>query len=229
MRMAKLLLFDIDGTLIHSDGAGVRAMNAAFEQLYGIADAFQGFSMAGRTDTSILAEAFEKYHLPMDAEHETVFKARYAELLPSELERPSQKRRLMPGVALLLEALKQRDNVYLGLLTGNWEVSGRIKLLHFGLNDYFPFGAFADDSPCRDRLLPFALQRCKAMFGCDVEKENIFVIGDTPSDILCAKPHGVRTVAVAAAGHSLDDLRNYNPDYLLPDLSDTETVLRILT
>lgn len=222
----KLLLFDIDGTLIHSDGAGMRAMTAAFEQLYGIADAFKGVSMAGRTDTSILIDAFINYQLPFTTDDITNFKNRYAELLPIEL-RKANKQRIMPGVNQLLEALKKRNNIYIGLLTGNWEVSGRIKLHHFGLNDYFHFGAFADDSPQRDQLLPFAWQRCQARYGCEVKREDIFIIGDTPHDILCAKPHGVRSVAVAAASHSLDDLRPFAPDYLLTDLSDTAAVLQI--
>ncbi|MBN2356934.1 HAD hydrolase-like protein [candidate division KSB1 bacterium] len=224
----KLILFDIDGTLIHSGGAGVRAMTDAFEQLHGVADAFQGISLAGRTDTTILADAYEKSGLPMSPEHETLFKKRYAELLPAELEQPSHLRRIMPGVETLLPVLQDRDDLRLGLLTGNWEVSGRIKLVYFGINDYFPFGAFSDDSPQRDQLLPFAVERCKDMYQWEANGSDIFVIGDTPSDILCAHPHGAKAIAVAAAGYSIEDLRAYDPDYLLPDLSDTEAMLRIL-
>ncbi len=156
------------------------------------------------------------------------FKKRYFEVLPAELEKNQGDKRVMPGVRELLEALKDRPHVHLGLLTGNWQISGRMKIAYFGLDDFFPFGAFSDDSSDRKALVPIALRRFERLTGRTVPLRNVFVIGDTPADIECAKPHGVVSVAVAAAGHSLDDLRPHSPDLLWPDLTDLSAVLKVL-
>jgi phosphoglycolate phosphatase len=225
----KLLLFDIDGTLMLSGGAGVRAMNEAFRQMYGVAGAFDGVNLAGRTDTSILRDACRRFGFDNDEASETAFKELYASLLPEEWHKPIGVKRLMPGVEELMRHLHGRPGVILGPLTGNWQISGRIKLRFFGLDDYFPFGAFADDSELREELVPFAVSRCRLLYDWTPPGSEIYVIGDTPSDILCARPHGARSVAVAAAHYGIQDLAAYQPDYLLADLSDIDRVLEILT
>ncbi|MBN1543620.1 HAD hydrolase-like protein [candidate division KSB1 bacterium] len=223
-----LLLFDIDGTLILSGGAGFRAMTQAFADLYGPTDAFDGVELAGRTDTSIFQDALKKYDIPDDDGRLELFKSRYFELLPHEIGKTEGNKRIMPGVEPLLQRLVQLPNVALGLLTGNWEVSGRIKLGHFALAKYFSFGAFADDSAIRADLLPFAVARYEKQTGRCVQPEQVFVVGDTPADILCAKPHGAVSVAVAAAHYSADQLREHQPDYLFDDLQDASRFLAIL-
>jgi len=225
----KLLLFDIDGTLMLSGGAGVRAMSEAFRRMYGIAGAFDGVNLAGRTDTSILRDACRQYGFIHDEKSELAFKELYAALLPEEWQKPTGVKKLMPGVRPLMDSLQGRPGVILGLLTGNWQISGRIKLRFFGLDEYFPFGAFADDSERREELVPFAVSRCSDLYGWTPQGSEIFIIGDTPSDILCARPHGARTVAVAAAHYGIEDLAAFDPDYLFSDLSDTGRVLKILT
>lgn len=216
----KLLLFDIDGTLVLTGGAGKRAMNRVFLELYGIGDILDDITLSGRTDDRIMMDAYEKAGLEFSYAELARFKQRYFELIHEELAVPHNGKRLMPGVADLLQKLRERRHVHLGLLTGNWEQGGRAKIGHFGLNDYFAFGAFADDSAIRSELVPVARERFTMMTGHTPDAREVFVIGDTPADIECAKPHGVVSVAVAAAGHSLDDLRPFAPDYLLPDLTD---------
>jgi phosphoglycolate phosphatase len=224
----KLLLFDIDGTLILSGGAGLRAMSRAFERLYGHAGAFAGVKLSGRTDSSILQDGLARFNLPYSREVEETYKRLYFDLLTEEMPLLVDGKRIMPGVAPLLEALSVRPGVHLGLLTGNWRASGYIKLADFGLDRYFSFGAFADDSGIRDELLPFALERFEAMNGFRPEPEEVYVIGDTPYDILCARPHGARAVAVAAASHSAAELAEWQPDHLFDNLGDTKAVLSIL-
>jgi phosphoglycolate phosphatase-like HAD superfamily hydrolase len=224
----KVLLFDIDGTLMLSGGAGLRAMNQAFFDLYGVEEVFSGINLAGRTDTSIFRDAAEAHHHPYTAETLRNFQNAYYAHLPGEMEKPIGDKKLMPGVAELLPALQQRPDVYVGLLTGNWEISGFIKLAHFGLDRFFSFGAFADDSEKRPELLPYAIKRFTERYDRTPDPDQVFVIGDTPSDILCAQPHNAKAVAVAAAHYKEKDLQPYNPDYLLPDLSDLPQALSIL-
>jgi phosphoglycolate phosphatase-like HAD superfamily hydrolase len=223
----KLLLFDIDGTLIHSGGAGKAAMERSFEKIYGLKDGFQGVQLMGRTDPSILLEALGQHHLEWkDAEVEK-FREYYFWFLEEEIEKPRPDKALCPGVLPLLSALQQERDVELGLLTGNWKYSGLTKLRHFGIDGFFNFGAFADDSIRREELVPFAVDRYAKTSGMTSDKETVFVIGDTPLDIQCARPHGVKTVAVATGMHSLETLRSENPDYLFRSFTDTDEVLRI--
>ncbi len=224
----KVLLFDIDGTLVLSGGAGLRAMTRAFENLYGVANAFVGVHLAGRTDSSILQDALAKFGLPFSAEIEKEYKQSYFNLLAEEMPLPVDGKRIMPGVVPLLEALSMRPDVHLGLLTGNWQTSGLLKLADFGLDRYFRFGAFADDSGVRDELIPYALERFLALKGHKPRPEEVYVIGDTPFDILCARPHGARAVAVAAASHSTAELATWKPDFLFDDLQDTAAALSVL-
>ncbi len=224
----KVLLFDIDGTLVLSGGAGLRAMNRAFADLYDLPDAFAGIQLAGRTDRAILQDGLARYQLAWSPEAEEIFKQRYFELLPEEMLLPAAGKRIMPGVLPLLEILSQRPGLHLGLLTGNWRTSGYLKLAEFGLDRYFTFGAFADDSGAREELLPFAVTRFAAVHGRRPLPHEVYVIGDTPHDIQCARPHGAVAVGVAAAAHSAADLAVHHPDYLLEDLQDTAAALQVL-
>jgi len=224
----KILLFDIDGTLLLTGGAGLRAMNRAFVHLYGIEEKFSGKNLAGRTDTSIFRDAAEECGFPYDADSLEEFKEEYFAALPQELNTPARDKRLMPGVQELLTALNARNDVYLGLLTGNWRKSGYLKLAVFGLDRFFTFGAFSEDSEIRPDLLPYAVRRCQLKYNRKPEPQDIFVIGDTPSDIQCAKPHGAVSVAVAAAHYKEKDLDAFQPDHILTDFTDLDAALRIL-
>lgn len=211
-----------------SGGAGLRAMNEAFLRLFGVPDAFANVRLAGRTDTSIIKDALRAYKFDLNIEAIEEFKALYYRLLEREIETPMNGKKLMPGVAELLEALADQKDVFLGLLTGNWEKSGRIKLAHFNIEHYFQFGAFADDSEIRNELLPFAIKRFSQKFGKIPKASDVIVIGDTPADIQCARPHGAVAVAVAAAHYTAEQLKEHHPDHLFQDLSYLQDVLRVL-
>ncbi len=203
-------------------------MNEAFYRLFKVPDAFANVRLAGRTDTSIIKDAVIAYHLTADGKSIEEFKNLYYSLLQKEIEMPVNGKQLMPGVSDLLEILAEQEDTFMGLLTGNWEKSGRIKLAHFGINHYFQFGAFADDSEIRNELLPFAIQRFSRMYGLVPAPVEVFVIGDTPADIQCARPHGAIAVAVGAAHFTVDQLKKHHPDHLFHDLTNLEKVIKVL-
>ncbi len=211
-----------------SGGAGKRAMNLAFEQLYGHQNILNDISLSGRTDDLILRDAFHKIGMNMTFSALEAYKKVYFNVVEKEMQIPNREKRIMPGISKLLPALHEQENIYLGLLTGNWQTSGYVKIRHFGLDGYFPFGAFSDDSSDRSALVPVAVQRFTERHGFQPDPKDIYVIGDTPRDVLAAKPHNVKTVAVAAAAHSADELAQSEPDYLFPDLSDFDKVMHVL-
>lgn len=226
--MRTLLLFDIDGTLILSGRAGLRALNHAFEHATGVADAFRGINAAGRTDGYLLDEAARRAGLELDAAMRSVIQERYFVTLVDEIKLPGEGRKaVMPGVRPLLSSLAGRDDVVLALLTGNFQQSARIKLEYFDLWSPFRFGAFADDASDRNRLVPIALGRAREA-GHAPAADRVIVIGDTPLDIECAKAGGVRALGVATGSHTIDDLRDAGADHALEDLSDTERVIELL-
>lgn len=222
-----LLLFDIDGTLIHTGGAGKIAMERAFERVYGRPKALEGISLMGRMDSGILQEALDSHGLPWREEETEQFKETYYGFLEEELKKPRPGKGLCPGVKELLLRLREKDHITLGLLTGNWRRGGETKLRYFGIDHFFELGVFAEDGLRREELLPVAMARYRELRGEEIPKEDVYVIGDTLLDIQSAKPHGVRTVAVATGIHSPEELKKENPDYLFPDLSDTEKVLSL--
>lgn len=192
-----LVLFDIDGTLIHTARAGLRGMNAAFRRLHGRDNALAGVSFAGRTDRAITADVFRNIDLePTDAAIVALRDA-YLEDLRVEIGRPvADPGGVFPGVVALLDALETRDDVAVGLLTGNFAGGAAIKLGHFDLWRRFSFGAFGDDHHDRRDLVPVALARARAL-GYTVDAASTVIIGDTPLDIDCAHAHGARAIAVA--------------------------------
>jgi len=223
--VTSLLLFDIDGTLVLTGGAGARAMALAFESVCGVPDAFRGIHMAGRTDAWILSDAAAAHGIPPDSPALGRFHDVYLRHLAMELEKPGARKGVMPGVRELLDALTGRDDVYLALLTGNYEAAARIKLEYFDLWRYFPCGAFGDDAPNRNGLLPKAVARIAACGGPSFSTADAVVIGDTPLDVACAAFSGARSIAVATGNHTVDDLRAAGADAVLEDLARTADVV----
>jgi phosphoglycolate phosphatase len=222
----RLLLFDIDGTLIHSGGAGVQALKSAFQERFGIRDDLHDIEIAGMTDSGIVVSILNKHKIPATNENVSAFLDSYVHFLSLEL--PRRKGKLLPGVLQLLEKLKSRPHLVLALLTGNVSRGARLKLEHYGVWHFFEFGAFADDHRDRNQLGRFARTRAKEKHGREFAASEIDVIGDTPRDIACGKALGARTIAVATGRWGRDELAKYQPDFLIDDLSDVETIIDTL-
>ena len=201
-------------------------MARAFEDLFAIADGFKDIQMAGRTDTWILLTAAAAHGIgPGDLAgfHDT-----YLAHLERELDLPNPRKAIMPGVRRLLDALQSRDDVFLALLTGNYEKAARLKLEHFDLWRYFQCGAFADDAPDRNSLVPKAMERIHACGGPAASPADVIVIGDTPHDVACARVAGARGVGVATGPFNVEQLRETGAETVFEDLSDTSAFLRLL-
>jgi len=236
--VVKLLLFDVDGTLVLTGGAGVRAMNRAFQDVFGVADAFRGIPMAGRTDPAILAEGLRNAGLqPRDGEIAS-FEQRYLSLLEEEILAPAQPRPVMPhvspfkgalpGVTELVARLAMHDGMFLALLTGNYSAGAKIKLAHFDIWAPFRCGAYGEDAALRHELVPVALARAQAAGLASTALHHTVIIGDTPLDVECAHRAGVACVAVATGGHDASELRQAGADVVFDDLTDTGRVVAAL-
>jgi len=227
--MTKLVLFDIDGTLVLTGRAGIRAMNRACEEVIGHAGALAGIPVAGRTDWLILHDALGAIGHTLDDELFARLRDAYVRHLQEAIAEPGEGvKAVMPGIRPLLDTLAARSDVFLALLTGNFERSARIKLAHFDLWRYFRCGAFGDDAADRNALVPFALQRAEACGLEAIPHESIFVIGDTPHDVACARAVGAIPIAVATGTFTVDQLRASGATIVFDDLSDTDAVLRVI-
>ena len=227
--MPKLVLFDIDGTLVLTGGAGIRAMNRAAETVMGQADVFAGVPVAGRTDWIILHDALAKLGRDLDDDLFQRFRHQYLiDLREAILERGTGTKAVMPGVRPLLDELQRSNGMALALLTGNFQEAARIKLEHFDLWRYFACGAFGDDAADRNALVPFAVDRARGCGVGDVPYSDVVVIGDTPNDVACARAVGARAIAVATGTYSVEQLRETGAPVVLQDLSDTARVMDLL-
>src|SRR5438045_7743572 len=222
----RLLLFDIDGTLIHSGGAGVEALKLALKERFGIKDDLHDIEIAGMTDSGIVISSVNNHKTPTTADNIAAFLDSYVYFLSLEL--PRRKGKLLPGVLELLENLKTRKHLVLGLLTGNVSRGAQLKLGHYGVWHFFEFGAFADDHHDRNELGAFAQARAKEKHGREFSAEAIDVIGDTPRDIACGTALGARPVAAATRSRSRQKLAEHHPEILIDDLSDVDRLINTL-
>ena len=226
----RLVLFDIDGTLVLTGGAGKRAMDRAFEDAFGVTDAFAEVPMGGRTDRFLIERGLERWGIPVTRDALDRFRDRYLTHLTRSIHEPGHGAKgTMPGVAALLDALDARPQVATALLTGNYAAGARIKLEHFGLWHRFGWGVFGDDHAERDALARAAVAQAPARGVVLARPSQAVVVGDTPLDIACARAAGARVVAVATGGHSLDELRACAPDLALPDLRDLDVVVDLVS
>jgi phosphoglycolate phosphatase-like HAD superfamily hydrolase len=223
------VLFDIDGTLMNTAGAGRRALEAAFHAAHGLGDVATRtarVAFAGKTDPMIIAEMAAALALsPGDA---GALERAYLAALVAEMGRPDPRRRVLPGVRALLEALSAREDVHLGLLTGNVEAGARAKLEPFGLNPFFATGGFGSDHGDRREVARCAVARLVAHVGREAAPRRIVVVGDTENDVDCARANGYRAVAVLTGWSTRGSLEASCPDALLQDLSDLPAALRAL-
>ena len=227
--MRKLVLFDIDGTLVLTGGAGLRAMNRALEEAFGHATGLDGIPVAGRTDWAILADAVRRVGRTLDGTLLDDLQRRYVTHLAEEIHQPGHGRKgVMPGIREILEELDRRADVVAGLLTGNFEEGARVKLGYFDLWRYFRFGAFGGDAADRNALVPFAVERARVCGLPEIGDSDVLVVGDTPHDVLCAHAAGAIAVAVATGSSSVEELRATGAEHVFRDLSNTRAFLELL-
>jgi phosphoglycolate phosphatase len=226
----KLLLFDLDGTLVSTGGAGLRALDRAFEKLHRLPKAMKGVTPAGKTDPLIVREVFEKKleRRATDAEVAEACEA-YLSFLAEEMRTAAaQGYRVIEGVRDLLEDLRGRPDLLLALGTGNLERGARIKLEPSGLNMYFPFGGFGSDAEVRADVLRAGHRRAEARAGRAIPPTDVYVIGDTILDVQAGKAIGAVTVAVACGHGKCDELKAAQPDIYLEDFRDARELLTVL-
>lgn len=224
---ARLVLFDIDGTLLWSDGAGRRAMEGALTHVFG-SPGPPTYRYDGKTDRQIVRELMRLEQHDDDAIDErldTVI-TQYLERLQREVDAGGVHAQRLPGVAELLDALDGRDDVVLGLLTGNVAPGAAVKLAAAGIAfDRFRINAFGSDHEHRPRLPEIAQQRAHERLGLALRGDDIVVIGDTPADIDCARSVGARTIAVATGRYPVEELASHAPTAVFADLTDTDAVV----
>lgn len=222
--MARLILFDIDLTLVTTHGAGRAAMTGAFRELCGIEDPTAGIRFDGRTDHAIFTEAIAVNGLGGDGVYERVVEG-YLARLPASLR--AKGGGPLPGVTALLDALAV-EGAPVGLATGNMQRGAQAKLGHFGLWERFAAGGFGDDTPDRAEVVRAAIASLAAAAGREPDPAACVVIGDTPLDVAAAHAAGARTLAVASGAYTVEALRESGAEYALDDLGDTAQVLEML-
>lgn len=229
MPLAKrIVLFDIDLTLVDADFAGREALTAAFHEVYGVPDAFAGLQFQGRTDTGILQKAIKSAgvgdgagEVPLD---------RFVDVYADHLDRAlvPGRGRVLPGVRELLTAVASTDSVRLGLATGNFRRSAMMKLSHYDLDGFFDEGGFGDDDPDRAAMVRVAAERLARPGEVEDPGTGVVVVGDTPLDVAAAHANGFAAAAVATGFNSADELRASGSELVFEDLSDTERVRQAL-
>ena len=224
MAAAHLVLFDIDGTLLRTEGVGVAAMLRAFTALHGERGfSFQGVEIAGALDGLLFRRMMETHGLPHHDEDHARFRATYH----AELDRSLTPDRIrqMPGAAALAATLAE-NGAAVGLLTGNYEETAQVKIRAAGYDiRLFPFGAFGADGPSRRHLTPVAIARATSHHGRAFDAARVTIIGDTPLDVDCAKAHGCRAIGVATGPYSAAQLRDAGADLAVDSLADTPGIL----
>ena len=228
---SRLVLFDIDGTLLLTAGAGRRAIVSALRDEVEDPAAFAGIRFDGKTDPQIVVEMLGAAGQEESHESERVRQLcrRYVGLLAEELERPTTRTTLMPGVLPLLDRLESRSEVVLGLLTGNVAEGAALKLRSGGIDpSRFRIGAYGSDAGHRPALPGIAARRAEAIFGRLPSGPEVIIIGDTPADIHCGRGIRARAVGVATGSYSVDDLSSCGAHAVFADLSDTERVVEAI-
>jgi phosphoglycolate phosphatase-like HAD superfamily hydrolase len=219
----RLVLFDIDGTLLNDGGAAREAYASALEAVYGHRGDLRRYDFSGRTDPQITHMVLGDAGLPA-AEIDAAMPRLWDHYLEA-LERTARGRvRELPGIRPLLETLASDPRVVLGLLTGNIEPGARVKLGNAALNGFFPFGAFGSDSSRREELPPIAVERACHAVGHRFGGRDVVIIGDSIYDVRCGVPHAATTIAVASGKTSAEMLRAENPDHLFASAEDHDAM-----
>lgn len=216
--MIRLALFDIDGTLVRTHRAGVKAFAHVFATQFNAVDGFEKLKFAGRTDVSLVREFFSVHQIPATPENFSRFFEHYVHWLDHILSQTQVD--ICPGVHSLLQQMRELANPpVIGLLTGNIRLGAELKLRHCGLWDEFEIGAFADDHEERDQIAAIAHQRGSNLLKKKLTGEEVLVIGDTPLDIRCARAIGAKVLAVATGAHPLEELKSHQPEWAVENLT----------
>jgi phosphoglycolate phosphatase len=225
----RLLLFDVDGTLVRSDGAGRAAMMAALTALFGNLDGVNSYRMDGKTDPRIVTDLLTAAGVDRQRIESSLLQVYERMEAEARLRFPQHDITPCPGVEVLLAALRQRSDVVLGLVTGNIAQTAPLKLRAARIDpNQFRLGAYGSDHMDRNQLPQIAMKRASNLTGLSFAGENTVVIGDTPADILCARAGGATAVAVASGRHAASTLAQYHPDHLFDNLTETEAVIAAL-
>lgn len=226
------MLWDVDGTLLRSNGVAQRAFDVAAEHVLGRPPGEHEVRMSGKTDPLIALEILLFAGLPEEEARELL--PRVVERLEAELAEARELVRdqgyVMAGVETLLRELHEDPRVVQSVLTGNTAANAAVKLEAFALDRWLDVevGAFGSDDPDREHLVPIALDRVRRLRGRDLGPEDVWVVGDTPRDLACARAGGARCLLVATGRFSLDELEAEDADEVLPDLTGTDRVLKLL-
>jgi phosphoglycolate phosphatase-like HAD superfamily hydrolase len=216
--MIRLVLFDIDGTLIHTGHAGTKAFAQTFAHRFGLKHGAEKMRFAGRTDVSLVREFFKIHGVPESSDNFQQFFENYVFWLEHILGH-SLGRECAGVRDFIAELLALPQPPLLGLLTGNVQLGAEIKLRHFGLWDFFVMGGFADDHEERNHIAVAALARGRRMLDPHLQPQEVMVIGDTPHDVRCGKFIGAKTLAVATGGSTFEELQPHGADWTVRDLS----------
>ena len=223
----RIVLFDIDGTLLRSGGVGRIAMERALTSVFG-SPGRPEYHYDGKTDRQIVRDLMKREGFSddeIDEQMETLL-GEYVSGLHTELASGNRTVLLLPGVRELLDALEQQENVVIGLLTGNIHQGAKAKLTAAGIDPArFRVNAFGSDHELRPKLPAVAQQRAREVLGVHVEGNRLVVIGDTPADIQCGEEIGARAIGVATGRYSVEQLAEYNPYAVFESLADTDAVL----
>jgi phosphoglycolate phosphatase-like HAD superfamily hydrolase len=223
--MRKVILFDIDGTLVNTGGAGRDALHTALAAEFAVTDPHR-IDLSGRTDRGICRELFEVHEIEHTPENWERFQRAYLVGLAQHLT--ERQGFVLPGVRELIAKLQQQPDVAMGLLTGNVREGAKRKLLQYGLDQHFVFGGFGDEHHERDDVARAALAAARQHCGAHICGDHIWVIGDTPLDIRCARAIGAKVVAVATGSFTAEQLRAFEADLVVENLAEQVELFEML-
>ncbi|MBL8820985.1 MAG: HAD hydrolase-like protein [Planctomycetia bacterium] len=222
-----VFLFDIDGTLLSSGGAGKMALETAFLNLFGLMEIRKQVPYSGRTDVAIAHELLQAHDIDPSLENISKLQESYLNQLPQALN--CKKGSVLPGVIPLLEALRSSSHsIMIGLLTGNIRRGAQVKLGHYDMNHFFSFGGFGDGVHTRNEVAQAAWNEARQFAGVELSPNRTWVIGDTPLDISCARHIGAKVLAVSTGMHPHDELESHKPDLLAASLNHPVLLSRML-